>query len=114
MSVTKKVITGTLLYIGYQVLTSKKYAGYRKELIDAYTRNKNNIIDSLDNISLYLNTPTDAGTEVNRIKIDNQINKIKEKLLNFDEQKIAEHAVDGVAKATDIIADSLKNIKTKK
>jgi hypothetical protein len=114
MSVTKKVITGALVYIGYQILTNKKYASYRKELIDAYTRNKDHIIDSLDNVSLYLNTPTDAGNEINRIKIDNEINKIKEKLLNFDDHKIAEHVVDTVTKATDIVTDSLKKINAKK
>jgi hypothetical protein len=114
MSVTKKVITSALLYIGYQVFFNKKYASYRDELIDAYRKNKNRIADSLDNVSLYLNTPIDAGTEINRIKIDNEIQKIKEKLLKVDDHKVAEQVVNTINKATDIIADSLKKVSSKK
>jgi hypothetical protein len=114
MSISRKVITGSLLYMGYQILTNKKYSGYRKTLSDAYTESKDQIINSLDSIGIYLSTPTDVGSEVNRIKIDNEIKKIKMKLLSLDDKKTADRVVEAIGKGTDVIVETLKHTKPTK
>jgi hypothetical protein len=114
MSLTKKIVLATAIYVGYQLLTNKKYYSLRKDILKEYEKTKPSIINTLDNVHTYLTIPKDVSDETTRIKIDKEIELIKEKIKSLDAAKIADRTNKVITTVGDSIGKSLTNLKKKK
>jgi hypothetical protein len=114
MGVTKKIALATLVYVGYQLLTNKKYDSLRKDILKEYEKAKPSIISTLDDVHMYLTIPKDVSDETTRIRIDNEIELIKEKIRNINPTKMADKTNKIITVVSDSVSKSLTNLKKKK
>jgi hypothetical protein len=114
MSATKKIALAALVYIGYQLLTNKKYNGLRKDILKEYDKVKPSIIDTLDDLHTYLTIPKDVSDESTRIRIDTEIELIKEKIKNINTNKVADKTNKIITMVSENVGKSFTNLKKKK
>ncbi|MDR1991768.1 MAG: hypothetical protein LBP70_03520 [Mycoplasmataceae bacterium] len=114
MSLAKKIVLGALVYIGYQILTNKKYNGLCKQIVKEFKENKFTVIKVLDDVHTYLSVPKDIGDETVKIKIDTEIKLLKQKIMNMDAEKIASQTNKIITTVADSISNSLTSTKKRK
>ncbi|MDR2823175.1 MAG: hypothetical protein LBV37_01425 [Mycoplasmataceae bacterium] len=114
MSAINKLTSALALYVGYQILTKKKYSGLKHQLIEEFGRSKTNIIDFLDKMDLYLTVPKNIDVDKNRIAIEDEIRKLKRRVNAIDTDKVAKQVTDLAATSADIVVDHINRIKKNK
>ncbi|MDR3330625.1 MAG: hypothetical protein LBS76_05175 [Mycoplasmataceae bacterium] len=114
MGAAKKIAFAAVIYAGYQLLTNKKYAGLRKQILEGYEETQPSIVHALDDIHTYLSVPKDVSDETMRIKIDDEIEQIKAKIKSIDSKKAAEKTNQIISTAIDYGTKSIHAIKRKK
>ncbi|MDR3257488.1 MAG: hypothetical protein LBT17_01700 [Mycoplasmataceae bacterium] len=114
MGAAKKIAFAAVIYAGYQLLTNKKYAGLRKQILSGYEEMQPTIVHTLDDIHTYLSVPKDVSDEATRIKIDDEIAQLKAKIKAIDSGKVAEKTNQMITNALDSTTKSINAIKRKK
>ncbi|MDR0675348.1 MAG: hypothetical protein LBF36_03750 [Mycoplasmataceae bacterium] len=114
MSISRKIALAAVIYIGYQLLTNRKYEGLRRDILKEYDRAQPSIISALDDIHTYLTIPKDVSDESIRIRMDAEIELIKEKIKRIDATKAAEKTNKVITILSDNITKSFANLKKKK
>jgi hypothetical protein len=114
MSIAKKIALSAVVYIGYQLLTNKKYDGLRKEILSEYENAKPSLLSTLDDLHTYLVVPKDVNDETVRIRIDAEIENLKQKIKQIDAAKAAEKTNKIVTSVADNVSKSLSTLKKKK
>ncbi|MDR1234995.1 MAG: hypothetical protein LBJ97_02810 [Mycoplasmataceae bacterium] len=114
MSVTKKIALAAVIYIGYQLFTNKKYDDLRRTIFKEFEKTKPKIIETLDDVHTYLTVPKDASDETFRIKIDKEIQLLKDKIKNIDTAKVANKANKIIETTNDAVSKSLNNLRKRK
>jgi hypothetical protein len=114
MSVTKKIALAAVIYVGYQLLTNKKYDSLRKDIFKEYIKAKPSILNTLDDVHTYLTVPKDVSDETMRIRIDSEIELIKEKIKKIDVTKVADRTNKVIIAVGDNISKTIITHKKKK
>ncbi|MDR0739699.1 MAG: hypothetical protein LBF00_02385 [Mycoplasmataceae bacterium] len=114
MGIAKKLAFASVVYITYQLLTQKKYEHLRKTIFNEYKKNKSNILDTLDSVHTYLTIPKEMPDETVRIKIDQEIELLKEKIRDLNVTKLANGASQIIEGINDSISKTLLNKKKQK
>ncbi|MDR2369567.1 MAG: hypothetical protein LBD63_02970 [Mycoplasmataceae bacterium] len=114
MSVSRKIALAAVIYIGYQLLTNKKYDGLRSDILKEYDKVKPSFISTLDDVHTYLTIPKDVGDESIRMRIDTEIKLLKEKIKKIDTTKAAEKTNKIISTVSDVVSESFTKFKKKK
>jgi hypothetical protein len=113
MGIAKKIAIGGLIYITYQLLTNKKYEHLRKDILNEYKKNKSTILETLDSVHTYLTIPKEVSDETVRIKIDQEIELLKEKIRNLNTTKLANKTGEIIESVGNNIAQTIFSKKRK-
>jgi hypothetical protein len=114
MSAIKKIALATVVYVGYQLLNNKKYENLRKDVYARYKDLEPIINENLDSVHNYLSVPKNVSDETVRIRIDEEINLIKEKIRLIDAKKVAENTNRVISTIIEKTSSSLTELKKRK
>ncbi|MDR0825785.1 MAG: hypothetical protein LBM72_00795 [Mycoplasmataceae bacterium] len=109
MGIGKTLGLTALIYIGYQIVTNKKYDSLKSSLLSGFEANKEEIIGKLDDAHVYLTLPKEGGSDKARLAIDEEIDNLKKIINSIDAKKVAKRTNNIIDDVIKKVAEHRKN-----